>query len=206
MGHDDATGLARELDDLAAEINCEHAAVEAAFGEGISRAVAAGRLLVRAKASLEHGGWVAWVGRSCDFTPRTAQGYMRVARHAEQLATDGHDTAGLSHRRALALLASPTEGTTEPETAKGGPMTPEECRAAVVAGAENILAIGRELREVERRLTPDQFRAWREAEFPGRSEFLDACLAASDLAPGQPGKVLMAVADMLLVEARQVLG
>lgn len=45
----------------------------------IMAAVAAGIELHRAKAELEHGGFTAWIKRSCTFSQRTAYNYMALA-------------------------------------------------------------------------------------------------------------------------------
>lgn len=45
----------------------------------IMAAVAAGIELHRAKAELEHGGFTAWIKRSCTFSQRTANNYMALA-------------------------------------------------------------------------------------------------------------------------------
>jgi len=106
------------LDSLGARINAEHSACAAALKAGLAHAIEAGRLLLEAKAAVGHGGWSAWLGARCGFSERTAQGYMRVARHAAELgAGDPQRVADLSLRGALAMLAEPkAESGPEPAT------------------------------------------------------------------------------------------
>ena len=73
------------LDDVAAKIKREHAAVKEALQESVCHAEAAGRLLIAAKARVPHGQWGEWIDTNCEFSERTAQVYMRVARELPKL-------------------------------------------------------------------------------------------------------------------------
>jgi hypothetical protein len=93
---------------LAAQINAEHQACQAAITSGLQHAVAAGRLLLQAKARLTHGRWRPWLQEHFTGAERTAQAYMRVARGAPHLAEGNPQrVADLSYREALRSLAAP---------------------------------------------------------------------------------------------------
>ena len=95
------------LEELASKIRAEYAQVCKSFGNGILHALAAGRLLLEAKSAVGHGGWLAWLATHCDLPERTAQGYMRLAKHATPLLEgDPQRVADLSGRAANALLAA----------------------------------------------------------------------------------------------------
>jgi hypothetical protein len=75
---------------LAAEIRAAHDAVTATARTAVERAREAGKLLIEAKDALPHGGWQQWL-REVGVPPRTAQGYMQLARLPEtKCATVAH--------------------------------------------------------------------------------------------------------------------
>ncbi len=108
--------LVKRLDDLAREINQEAQACEAALAQGMEHALKAGRLLLEAKALIPHGGWLPFVEQQCGLTARTAQGYMRVARHWPEIESKYETVAHLSLHKALELLRVATS-----EEKKDGP-------------------------------------------------------------------------------------
>jgi hypothetical protein len=69
------------LTDLAARIKAEHTAIGDSLRRGVEHAMAAGDLLVEAKAQLKHGEWLPWIRDHCAISDRTAQLYMRVAKN-----------------------------------------------------------------------------------------------------------------------------
>jgi hypothetical protein len=96
------------LADLAARINAEHEAVCGALKRGLEHAIAAGKLLIEAKAQFDHGDWLRWLRDEhcpCRVPERTAQVYMRLARHAEELKSA--TVADLTVRDAVELLTEP---------------------------------------------------------------------------------------------------
>jgi hypothetical protein len=110
---------AASLAELAKRISAEHGAVCAALERSLERARAAGELLLEAKKRLPHGRWLSWLQTTFDFSVRTAQAYMRVARDWEALSARFDGVAGLGYREALELLAD--TGEEEPgEAAEGG--------------------------------------------------------------------------------------
>ncbi|MCJ2142263.1 DUF3102 domain-containing protein, partial [Methylobacterium sp. E-066] len=92
---------------IAGAINAAHAGVEAAKREGARYAVECGRLLAQAKETVPHGGWDAWLRLNTTVSPRTAQLYMRIARHVEGDPAKAQRVAGLSVREAAAEATGP---------------------------------------------------------------------------------------------------
>lgn len=62
-----------------------------------------GARLIEAKAQLGHGEWLPWLEEKVEFSPRTAQRFMKLAQGYEKSDTVSH----LGTRKALALLALP---------------------------------------------------------------------------------------------------
>jgi hypothetical protein len=81
------------LAELAAQINAEHGLAETAIREGLSHARQAGMRLLQGKARIPHGNWLPWLKANCrQGNPRTAQRYMRLAEHWEEVVTRGGET------------------------------------------------------------------------------------------------------------------
>ena len=66
---------------LARSANQSHRWAANAAGAAMSHIVAAGHALLQAQDLCEEGGWLRWLRKSFDGSVRTAQRYMRVARH-----------------------------------------------------------------------------------------------------------------------------
>lgn len=101
---------------LAADINAEH---ERAFGkahEALEHARRAGELLLKAKAAIGHGAWLAWVAEHCDFSSRQAQRYMILAESWPALKAKYDTASHLTLTGALRLIDR--RGTTELEKAR----------------------------------------------------------------------------------------
>lgn len=64
-----------------------------------------GRCLIEAKDLLPHGEWLPWLTERVEFSPRTAQKFMKLAREWSNANT----LADLGASKALMLLALPTE-------------------------------------------------------------------------------------------------
>jgi Protein of unknown function (DUF3102) len=103
----------RRLAVLAVEIRTEVAAAEEDFQSAVQHAIRAGALLIEAKAQVKHGQWLPWLEGNFPASSRSAQGYMRLAKNAE----DAQALAHLGIEGALKQLAEPKQ------------MTPEEARA-----------------------------------------------------------------------------
>jgi Protein of unknown function (DUF3102) len=100
-------GLARSnsLTDLAARIKVEHTAVATALKDSLSHAIAAGALLIEAKEQVPHGQWLPWLREHCTISERTAQLYMRAAKHRDDLEANTQGIADLTLSEAAAVLA-----------------------------------------------------------------------------------------------------
>lgn len=70
------------LPELAARIKAEHEQCTVALKRGLQHAVAAGKLLIEAKAQLKHGQWLRWLRDQCGIPERTARRYMQAAPYA----------------------------------------------------------------------------------------------------------------------------
>jgi hypothetical protein len=74
--------LASPLAILADRINAEHEKTVAGFRTGAKHAIACGKLLLEAKAQIEHGKWGAWLKDNFRASGRTARLYMWLAENA----------------------------------------------------------------------------------------------------------------------------
>jgi hypothetical protein len=103
------------LDDLAKRISAKHQQIINGMIDVVRNAIFAGEDLTRAKLSLDHGDWEAYVTNNCGLSTRTAQVYMKVAREKDQLKE--HLKPGLSLNKALGYLkASKRNATTTTDT------------------------------------------------------------------------------------------
>jgi hypothetical protein len=97
------------LPDLAARIRVEHEAVSESLKESVRHAIAAGELLIEAKAQLSHGRWLPWLKDHCTISERSAQLYMRVAKsrtEVEEQMRNGVADLSLNEAAALLMLSS----------------------------------------------------------------------------------------------------
>jgi hypothetical protein len=79
---------AEDLPVLAARINQEHAAGEAATRKGLAHFLAAGRALIVAKSKCRHGQWESWVKDNLKMSLRRAQRYMALAQAENDVTSD----------------------------------------------------------------------------------------------------------------------
>jgi hypothetical protein len=101
-----ATARSNSLADLAHRIKVEHTAVADALKDSVRHAIAAGELLVEAKAQVPHGGWMPWLKDNCEISDRTARLYMQVAKNRATVEKQiGNDVADLTLTEAAALIA-----------------------------------------------------------------------------------------------------
>lgn len=92
------TDSQRTIENITAEIlRCKSQA-----GESIMRI---GQCLIEAKEQLPHGEWLPWLNEKVEFSERTAQNFMRLARSY----SNPQDLADLGYAKALTLLALPPE-------------------------------------------------------------------------------------------------
>lgn len=73
------------LADLAARIRAFHLATSDNLRRSVESGIAAGELLIEAKGQLQHGQWLPWLRENCDISERTAQLYMRLAKHRKEI-------------------------------------------------------------------------------------------------------------------------
>lgn len=90
-----------------------------------------GRRLNEAKEQLSHGEWLPWLSEKIDFSERSAQNFMRLAREYEKSA----EIADLGASKALALLALP-ESERADFIAEKHVVSGEEKSVADMTGAE----------------------------------------------------------------------
>jgi hypothetical protein len=109
---------AGDLASLAAQINQEHELAAAAWRDALTHARNAGAALIEAKAQLQHGQWGAWLAEHFRGSERSAQVYMKVARHWNEIEAKTAESAVLSIGGALAMLAEP----------KAAPLSTDELR------------------------------------------------------------------------------
>jgi hypothetical protein len=95
--------FSNSLTDLAARIRVEHEACDAALKRGLQHAVAAGKLLIEAKAQLKHGQWLPWLREHCGIPERSARRYMQIAPYA----VDDDDRTILANLADLTADAAP---------------------------------------------------------------------------------------------------
>jgi hypothetical protein len=132
------------LEKLANDINYEHDQVTQAVRESLEHARKAGALLAQAREQIVHSGqpWLAWLKDHCQFAQTTANNYLRVFRHWDDLPTEG--LASLSLRGALAALKH------RQRRPKVPPLTPSGLKAlmgefSIVGELPNLLALLRAL-------------------------------------------------------------
>lgn len=99
----------KALPALASEINAEHEAAERAINDALLHARNAGRLLIEAKAQVQHGMWSLWLDEHFRGSYRTAQRYMRIAGRWSEIEANATHVSHLSLRDALALIAEPRD-------------------------------------------------------------------------------------------------
>jgi Protein of unknown function (DUF3102) len=91
------------LADLAARIKTWHTAVAAALKDSVRHGIAAGELLIEAKAQLKHGEWLPWLRDHVEISERTAQLYMRLAKNRAEIES-ATAIADLTLNEATAML------------------------------------------------------------------------------------------------------
>jgi hypothetical protein len=92
------------LPELAARIRAEHEATAVAMQRGVEHAMAAGDLLIEAKAQLKHGQWLPWLAEHCAMSERSAQLYMRIAKNRKAIEANTQQFADLNLNQVAALL------------------------------------------------------------------------------------------------------
>lgn len=73
------------LEELTSTIRRGHRAVLSAVVDALQNAIETGKALKPAKEEVGHGNFEEYVAVSCGFTIRTAQNYMRLAKHEAEI-------------------------------------------------------------------------------------------------------------------------
>jgi hypothetical protein len=111
----DVLTSSNSLPDLAARIRVEHEATIAALRSGVVHAMAAGDLLIEAKAQVPHGQWRPWFNKNCRMSERSGQLYMKLAKNratiekAKGKSATGVADLTLNEAAALCVLAGRLE-------------------------------------------------------------------------------------------------
>jgi DUF3102 family protein len=100
---------AQTLSELARRIDAEHGAVATALCSALAHAIAAGELLIEAKAKVRHGQWLKWIEANCSVPRRTAAHYMTLARARKDLCDQMGNVLPMSVNDALDQLKHPAE-------------------------------------------------------------------------------------------------
>lgn len=96
------------LASLARLANQEHDQAQTCFRSGVQHAERARRALISAKGKLAHGQWTAWLAENFHGSERTAQLYMRLARHMGETDDETRNAiAEMALRDAAKDMAAP---------------------------------------------------------------------------------------------------
>jgi hypothetical protein len=94
---------------LAGRIRAEHEAVATFVKQSLARAMAAGDLLLEAKAQLKklkkHGEWTSWVEKNCLIPERTVRLYMQLSKNRKAIEAKTATVADLTVRGAVELIS-----------------------------------------------------------------------------------------------------
>ncbi len=102
-------GEVEKLENLAEQINAAHRSFVGTLRKTVEHGIRAGELLAEAKAQCSHGTWLPWLEQNFEGAPRTAQEYMRLHNHRDEILAKTRDSAHLSVSGALKELAAPSE-------------------------------------------------------------------------------------------------
>lgn len=169
---------------LVEDINVAHKRCEEAAGAAVGHALDAGRLLTQAKAGVPHGGWLPWLEENFAGSKRTAQVYMRLHEHRDEL--NAQRVAHLGLREAVKSITAPKDPPPGEDTSNS-PSTDtladaeDHLETALTSARVASLGIAEKLTEVNRgrgwsALGYASFREYVEGEF----DFPAALVAGED--------------------------
>jgi len=138
---EEATSQSEALADLAARIRAEHQGARDAYKRSVEHAMAAGELLIEAKAQLTHGQWGPWLEANCEMSDRTARLYMRTARERGTLEAKMATVADLTLRDAVKMLAAPAEPDEDDASTRLAEDEQERKRAVIAEALPLILQL-----------------------------------------------------------------
>jgi hypothetical protein len=96
------------LDTLVAEIKSEHAEFLSTSRRTLEQAIVLGKKLKKLKKQVGHGKWLSWLPEHIpEISDRSAQDFMRLARHEEKLFAKSAVAADLTIAAAVALTRKP---------------------------------------------------------------------------------------------------
>lgn len=78
------------INDAAQELNRLHGEIEQKLRTTVQDAIRAGEILTQVKDRLDHGEFLPWIERNCEFRRTQADVYMRLYRHGDKLPTAGN--------------------------------------------------------------------------------------------------------------------
>ena len=132
------------LDDLALQIRGASSEALRHANEATEGALIAGKLLLEAKAQIDHGAWESWVTSNCGLAPRTARAYMQLAKTVPALEDSNRQrVAVLPLREALRAIATDPTPTPKPayRSTYNPAKTDREKTAAVFGKAVSVLKL-----------------------------------------------------------------
>jgi DNA polymerase III sliding clamp (beta) subunit (PCNA family) len=94
------------LSELAKKINAGHEACVELLKKSVVHALKNGRWLIQAKEQVPYGEWEDFKKSQLSFSARTAEEYMYIAKHGEEIEADPRRFADLTHGRVLKELRS----------------------------------------------------------------------------------------------------
>lgn len=184
--------IVRDADCIAREINEIKSSVRAAIGNGF---MAIGQKLLEAKELVPHGEWARWLRTNVDYSQRTADNLMRVAREYANWQPDSN----LTYSNALILLALPAP--LREEFAAGtdlSVMSKRDLECAVRELRADRAVLHARIEE----LRPDAARMQRQDEMRARAAKRRACTSEPvpddcDDEPHSPGRRLAQAYDVV---------
>jgi hypothetical protein len=147
---------------LARSANLSHQWAAASAGAAVAHVVAAGHALAQARDLCEEGGWTRWLRKNFDGSVRTAQRYMRVARHlpaARLQATSlslRSQAAAMRAIRGAVFTSPPAEGTPAVGGSTAATALPPAAADDEATARRLALVAARRLRKVARSLAASQ--------------------------------------------------
>jgi hypothetical protein len=176
------------------EINRQHRLAKETASQAVDHALAVGELLAQVKGELPHGSFEAWVEANCDFAPRTARAYMKVAQNGNALpnypslrqalgwsdapkaAKTDTPKGAVSVVKAAAPAATEETGDDRP----AAPATPPAAEAAIASDAAGVPAGGEDDIPAEYVLTADEVADLDAAAAREEAESVQRVMSADD--------------------------
>lgn len=147
------SGIGAPIVKLAEAASREHQKAISKASDAVQHAVRSGEILARARDLCEAGEWSELLAAHFSGSIRTAQKYMRLARHVRQLKAEG-PVAALSSQSQAAKALTEILGGERKTTQNGGSKRRRRARGASHEKAGELVGqVIRLLREIERNLS-----------------------------------------------------